>query len=123
MKSALRDEILAVLSGANDMTIATIRGDGYPQATTVSYANDDLTLYFGCGSDSQPAVTGATPPGPASGTPPSNCAALSDGCPRCSGPNRAGAGRSCMFLATTLLPSASSPWHAAHHASKRPRPS
>ncbi|RDI57966.1 pyridoxamine 5'-phosphate oxidase family protein [Microvirga subterranea] len=55
MKCALRDEILAVLSGANDMTIATIRSDGYPQATTVSYANDDLTLYFGCGSDSQKA--------------------------------------------------------------------
>lgn len=55
MKSALRDEILAVLSGANDMTIATIRSDGYPQATTVSYANDGLTLYFGCGSDSQKA--------------------------------------------------------------------
>jgi nitroimidazol reductase NimA-like FMN-containing flavoprotein (pyridoxamine 5'-phosphate oxidase superfamily) len=55
MKPALRDEILAILAGANDMTLATIRGDGYPQATTVSYTHDGLTLYFGCAADSQKA--------------------------------------------------------------------
>ena len=37
------------------MTIATIRQDGYPQATTVSYANDGLDIYFGCSEDSQKA--------------------------------------------------------------------
>lgn len=55
MNLVLCDEILAILTGANDMTLATIRSDGYPQATTVSYANDGLTLYFGCASDSQKA--------------------------------------------------------------------
>lgn len=55
MNPALRDEILAILDGASDMTLATIRSDGYPQATTVSYAHDGLTLYFGCGNDSQKA--------------------------------------------------------------------
>jgi hypothetical protein len=40
-------EILSILTGANDMTLATIREDGYPQATTVTYVNYDLTIYFG----------------------------------------------------------------------------
>ena len=30
MDPALREEILSVLKGASDMTIATIRPDGYP---------------------------------------------------------------------------------------------
>lgn len=55
MKPALREEILSILASANDMTIATIRSDGYPQATTVSYANDGLILYFGCAGISQKA--------------------------------------------------------------------
>jgi nitroimidazol reductase NimA-like FMN-containing flavoprotein (pyridoxamine 5'-phosphate oxidase superfamily) len=38
------------------MTIATLRPDGWPQATTVGYANEGLTLYFLCGSDSQKAT-------------------------------------------------------------------
>ena len=37
------------------MTIATIRPDGYPQATTVCYVRDGLTLYFGCAAESQKA--------------------------------------------------------------------
>lgn len=37
------------------MTIATLRPDGWPQATTVGYANDGLTLYFLCGTESQKA--------------------------------------------------------------------
>ena len=28
------------------MTIATLRADGFPQATTVSYMNDGLNIYF-----------------------------------------------------------------------------
>lgn len=38
------------------MTIATLRADGWPQATTVGYANEGLTLYFLCGPNSQKAV-------------------------------------------------------------------
>ena len=55
MDDALREEILSVLKGASDMTIATIRPDGYPQATTVSYVSDGLTIYFGCAAESQKA--------------------------------------------------------------------
>src|SRR6516162_178075 len=44
MDPALKEEILSVLKGATDMTIATIRPDGFPQATTVSYVSDGLTM-------------------------------------------------------------------------------
>jgi nitroimidazol reductase NimA-like FMN-containing flavoprotein (pyridoxamine 5'-phosphate oxidase superfamily) len=37
------------------MTLATLRPDGWPQATTVGYGNDGLTIYFLCGPDSQKA--------------------------------------------------------------------
>ncbi|MGV3653480.1 MAG: pyridoxamine 5'-phosphate oxidase family protein [Noviherbaspirillum sp.] len=40
---------------AKDLTLATIRPDGYPQATTVSYGHDGLTLYVGIGKHSQKA--------------------------------------------------------------------
>ena len=55
MDASLREEILSILDRASDMTIATIRQDGYPQATTVSFANDGLDIYFGCSEDSQKA--------------------------------------------------------------------
>lgn len=55
MDPALRDEILSILAGASDLTLATIRTDGYPQATTVSYAHDGLAVYFGCSEHSQKA--------------------------------------------------------------------
>ena len=38
------------------MTIATLRPDGWPQATTVGYVNEGLTLYFLCALDSQKAA-------------------------------------------------------------------
>jgi nitroimidazol reductase NimA-like FMN-containing flavoprotein (pyridoxamine 5'-phosphate oxidase superfamily) len=44
----LWQEIVSILEGANDMTIATTPEDGYPQATTVSYVSDGLAIYFGC---------------------------------------------------------------------------
>ena len=46
MDEQLRDQIISIVDDVNDMTIATIREDGFPQATTVSYVNDDLTIYF-----------------------------------------------------------------------------
>jgi pyridoxine/pyridoxamine 5'-phosphate oxidase len=55
MQTTLKQEILAVLANAADMTIATVREDGYPQATTVSYVNDGLAIYFGTGASSQKA--------------------------------------------------------------------
>jgi nitroimidazol reductase NimA-like FMN-containing flavoprotein (pyridoxamine 5'-phosphate oxidase superfamily) len=52
----LRQEILSILEGANDMTIATTREDGYPQATTVNYVSDGLAIYFGCAAEPQKAI-------------------------------------------------------------------
>lgn len=56
MDSRIRTEILTLLKQHRIMTVATLRADGWPQATTVGYANDGLTLYFLCGPDSQKAT-------------------------------------------------------------------
>jgi nitroimidazol reductase NimA-like FMN-containing flavoprotein (pyridoxamine 5'-phosphate oxidase superfamily) len=56
MSDEIRKTILALLDQHRIMTIATLRPDGWPQATTVGYVNDGLTLYFLCGLDSQKAV-------------------------------------------------------------------
>ena len=56
MDEEIRQKILAILDQHRIMTIATLRPDGWPQATTVGYANDGLTLYFLCGPDSQKAA-------------------------------------------------------------------
>jgi len=56
MDQQLRRKIQAILDQHRNMTIATLRPDGWPQATTVGYANDGFTLYFLCGKDSQKAA-------------------------------------------------------------------
>lgn len=56
MNEAIRQKILALLDQHRIMTIATLRPDGWPQATTVGYANKGFTLYFLCGLDSQKAA-------------------------------------------------------------------
>jgi hypothetical protein len=50
-----KEFVMRVIDGAHDLTLATIRPDGYPQATTVSLAHDGLTLYVGIGKHSQKA--------------------------------------------------------------------
>lgn len=55
MHQDLIGEIAAILAEGQDMTIATVRPDGWPQATTVSYASAGTTVYFGCGAASQKA--------------------------------------------------------------------
>ena len=55
MNDALKSTILDILGHQNDLTIATLREDGFPQATTVSYASDGLDIYFGCWNQSQKA--------------------------------------------------------------------
>jgi general stress protein 26 len=55
MDQSQRDFILSILDKGKDLTLATIRPDGYPQATTVSYANDGLQIFVGIGKDSQKA--------------------------------------------------------------------
>ena len=55
MDEEIRNKILTLLDQHRIMTIATVRPDGWPQATTVGYVNEGLTLYFLCGLDSQKA--------------------------------------------------------------------
>jgi hypothetical protein len=50
-----RARVLDILKHGRDMTLATIRTDGYPQATTVSYVHDGLTIYAAIGLGSQKA--------------------------------------------------------------------
>lgn len=56
MQDALRAKIRALLDGHRIMTVATLRPDGWPQATTVGYVNDGDRLYFLCGLESQKAA-------------------------------------------------------------------
>ena len=55
MDAKTRQQILSILDGNRTMTVATLRPDGWPQATTVGYAHDGMTLYFLCGPESQKA--------------------------------------------------------------------
>jgi len=55
MNRASKAFILRLLKQHNIMSFATVRADGYPQATTVAYANDGLNLYFCCDRASQKA--------------------------------------------------------------------
>lgn len=55
MDDALKRKILALLDEHRIMTLATLRPDGWPQATTVGYVNEGLTLWFLCGLESQKA--------------------------------------------------------------------
>ena len=49
----LKARILAILDENRIMTVATVRPDGWPQATMVGYVHDDLTLYFAVARESQ----------------------------------------------------------------------
>lgn len=53
MDQKLERFILDLMASHNVMTIATLRPDGWPQATTVAYANDGLTIYFAADKNSQ----------------------------------------------------------------------
>jgi nitroimidazol reductase NimA-like FMN-containing flavoprotein (pyridoxamine 5'-phosphate oxidase superfamily) len=55
MDGEIRRKILNLLDEHRIMTVATLRPDGWPQATTVGYVNEGLTLYFLCGLESQKA--------------------------------------------------------------------
>jgi hypothetical protein len=45
--------VLRIMNGQPDLTLATLREDGWPQANTVSYAHDGLTIIFGTDANSQ----------------------------------------------------------------------
>jgi nitroimidazol reductase NimA-like FMN-containing flavoprotein (pyridoxamine 5'-phosphate oxidase superfamily) len=55
MDETMQRKIQHLLDTHRVMTLATLRPDGWPQATTVGYANEGLTLWFLCGLDSQKA--------------------------------------------------------------------
>ncbi|MBK6005960.1 pyridoxamine 5'-phosphate oxidase family protein [Ramlibacter ginsenosidimutans] len=55
MDETLRQKILQLLAQHRIMTVATLREDGWPQATTVGYVSEGLTLWFLCGLESQKA--------------------------------------------------------------------
>jgi len=55
MDAEMKKKVLGLLAQHRIMTIATLRPDGWPQATTVGYVNEGLTLYFLCGLESQKA--------------------------------------------------------------------
>lgn len=42
----MKDKAIDILQGNRLMAIATLRPDGWPQATVVSYANEDILIYF-----------------------------------------------------------------------------
>jgi hypothetical protein len=46
MDPGLREEIFSILKGAGEMTIATARPDGYPQATKVNYVSDGKGVFL-----------------------------------------------------------------------------
>lgn len=56
MNEQIKEKIMALLDQHRIMTLATLRPDGWPQATTVGYVNEGLTLYFLCGLESQKAA-------------------------------------------------------------------
>lgn len=55
MDELLKKKILELLDEHRIMTIATLRPDGWPQATTVGYVNEGMRLWFLCGLESQKA--------------------------------------------------------------------
>ena len=53
MDKKMESFVLDIMKNHNILTLATLREDGYPQANTVTYANDGLTIYFITAGDSQ----------------------------------------------------------------------
>jgi nitroimidazol reductase NimA-like FMN-containing flavoprotein (pyridoxamine 5'-phosphate oxidase superfamily) len=56
MDNTLKSKILELLDQHRLMTVATNRPDGWPQATTVGYVNNEMTIYFLCSPQSQKAA-------------------------------------------------------------------
>ncbi len=55
MDETIKRTVLDLLDRHRIMSVATLRSDGWPQATTVGFVNEGLRLYFLCGLDSQKA--------------------------------------------------------------------
>jgi general stress protein 26 len=48
-------KVLSILGQGREATLATLRSDGWPQATVINYVNDDKHIYFDCYVASQKA--------------------------------------------------------------------
>ena len=55
MAQDLKREMSEILLEGKDMALATLQPDGAPQVTTVSYASDGESVFFGCGQASRKA--------------------------------------------------------------------
>jgi nitroimidazol reductase NimA-like FMN-containing flavoprotein (pyridoxamine 5'-phosphate oxidase superfamily) len=55
MDEATKHTITQLLDRHRTMSVATLRADGWPQATTVGFVNEGLSIYFLCGLNSQKA--------------------------------------------------------------------
>ncbi len=53
MNSETHAQIIEILDQTDDMTIATVRPDGFPQATVVAFVHDDLRIFFSTHPTSQ----------------------------------------------------------------------
>lgn len=56
MKDELERKAVSILEDCHDLALATLREDGFPQATTVSFTHDGLEVFFGVGAESQKAT-------------------------------------------------------------------
>jgi nitroimidazol reductase NimA-like FMN-containing flavoprotein (pyridoxamine 5'-phosphate oxidase superfamily) len=55
MDPQIKNLILQIIASHRVLTLATMRPDGWPQATTVGYASEGMIIYFLCGAGSQKA--------------------------------------------------------------------
>jgi general stress protein 26 len=46
-------EVLSILKDSREATLATLRPDGWPQATIINFVNDETQIFFACGASSQ----------------------------------------------------------------------
>lgn len=53
LEGEIRALALKLIRRNRIMTLATLRPDGWPQATTVAYASEGLTLFVGCDKGAQ----------------------------------------------------------------------
>jgi PPOX class probable F420-dependent enzyme len=51
--NSMQQRILELIQANATLTLATVREDGWPQATTVAYANRGLMLFVATGADAQ----------------------------------------------------------------------
>lgn len=56
LKPVMTHKMLSILEQGREATLATLRPDGWPQATVINYVNDDKRLYFDCLVASQKAL-------------------------------------------------------------------